>query len=76
MKLATFSVHIAGNWCDGYYWQLVRLDSNRVLHESGPYHSCDLNCPRAVAFDDAVHYAQVNEIPISSDLNPYRQRGE
>ncbi len=33
-----YTISITGNWCDGYYWQIINKETGRCLEESGPYH--------------------------------------
>lgn len=57
-------VRITGNWCNGYWWEIVGCHTGRVIKESGPYHTSRLEDAKQVAYEDAEDYADRNGIEI------------
>lgn len=55
-------IRIDGNWCDGYWWQIVGSDTGRTIKESGPYYL--MADAKQVAYEDAEDYARNNDIDI------------
>ena len=63
-----FTIRTNGDWCGGYYWEIVRLSTGATIKESGPYHG---ESGRKWAFDDAVDYAFRNDLTLDSEHNPH-----
>lgn len=61
-----YTIYLTGNWCAGVYWQIIDLQTGRVVKEEGPYHQA---AGRMFAFNDAVLYADQNNLPVDSEVN-------
>lgn len=56
-------IKIRGNWCDGYWWEIIDSEG-RTVKEDGPYHQSRLTDAKQVAYEDAEDYAKRNDIEI------------
>lgn len=59
MKSPELKIQIHGNWCMGYYYEIVRIDNGNVYKKDGPYHHPN---GRSIALEDACDYAERHDL--------------
>ncbi len=57
-------IRVSGDWCNGYWWEIISSVTGHKIKESGPYHPSRLENARQVAYEDAEDYANRNDIEI------------
>lgn len=61
MKLTVFLLRVWGDWCTGYYWELVHPDTLRTHASGGPY------TVQTDASSDAADWAREHDTPFRKE---------
>jgi hypothetical protein len=64
-----FSICTYGNWCDGYFAEIISHTTGRVRDTVGPYHRSD---GRYWAYQHAEELANRDDLNLGGAFNPHK----